>query len=277
MTFAASQAFALTTRQPYVVYGNDDRVDVYAEARADLREVADSTVAMIPNSAIKKGANGMLDLSTAIYGQESSLCQDEPFYNQPTAAMCSGALIGDDTLITAGHCISAAECSSNSFVFGFRMQDEKTAVTSIPSDEVYKCKQVIARELTSSQDYAIVKLDRPVKSHRVLPMSQTPAAVGDAVYVVGHPMGLPTKIAGGANVRAQNTGYFVANLDTYGGNSGSGVFNEKNEVVGILVRGDRDMVYDYGNRCYRSNVNSNTGGRGEDVTNISYVIKALQQ
>lgn len=36
------------------------------------------------------------------------------------------------------------------------------------------------------------------------------------------PAGLPTKIAGGATMRdASPNGYYVANLDTYGGNSGS--------------------------------------------------------
>ena len=56
------------------------------------------------------------------------------------------------------------------------------------------------------------------------------------------------KVAGGAKVRSNNNGvYFVANLDTYGGNSGSAVFNlQTREVEGILVRGENDYVYDYG-------------------------------
>ena len=41
-----------------------------------------------------------------------------------------------------------------------------------------------------------------------------------AVHVIGHPVGLPMKFAAGATVRNNlPTAFFVANLDTYGGNS----------------------------------------------------------
>ncbi len=70
------------------------------------------------------------------------------------------------------------------------------------------------------------------------------------LYVIGHPSGLPTKVADGAQVCTQKGTHFSANLDTYGGNSGSAVFNAKtNEVVGILVRGANDYTYDMGRRC----------------------------
>ena len=63
------------------------------------------------------------------------------------------------------------------------------------------------------------------------------------------------------------TGYFVANLDTYGGNSGSPIINAATGMLeGILVRGATDFVIDNVENCFRSNVYSNTGGRGEDVT-----------
>jgi hypothetical protein len=60
----------------------------------------------------------------------------------------------------------------------------------------------------------------------------------------------------------------VANLDTYGGNSGSPVFNATNhQVEGILVRGENDFVTN--GSCYVSLVCPTTGCRGEDVTRCS--------
>ena len=69
-------------------------------------------------------------------------------------------------------------------------------------------------------------------------------------------------------------GYFVANLDTYGGNSGSAVFNAKTGVIeGILVRGENDYVYK-GN-CRVSNVCASDGCRGEDVTKLSAITATI--
>jgi hypothetical protein len=74
------------------------------------------------------------------------------------------------------------------------------------------------------------------------------------------------KVAAGAAVRDNTpSAFFVANLDTYGGNSGSPVFNSvTHEVEGILVRGEADFVQQ-GN-CRVSLVCPSTGCRGEDVT-----------
>ncbi len=89
--------------------------------------------------------------------------------------------------------------------------------------------------------------------------------------VIGHPAGLPTKIAGGAQGRDRtNEGFFTANLDTYGGNSGSAVFNSLTGLVeGILVRGEQDYMQK--GDCRVSNLCPVDGCRGEDVTKISNV------
>ncbi|XGC82451.1 serine protease [Bdellovibrio bacteriovorus] len=271
-----SVGFANVT--PKVIYGEDNRVDVYEVTRSDIREIADSTVALIPTRDVVNKNNGYFEILTEKYGTQMNLCTDEPYYHQPVAANCSGSLVGEDLIATAGHCISASDCSAYSFVFGFKMTDAKTGPQMIPAEDVFACKEIVAREYTGSQDYALVRLDRAVRGHRVLKLQQTPAQPGDQIYVVGHPAGLPTKIADGAEVRAQNGNYFTSNLDTYGGNSGSAVFNAAtNEVVGILVRGAQDFAYDRANKCTRSNVCTNDSCRGEDVTNISYIVQALNK
>lgn len=158
------------------------------------------------------------------------------------------------------------------------MENASTASTQIPTDDVYTCKEIIAREYTGAQDYALVKLDRVVRGHKPLTLARTAAQPGDEVFVIGHPAGIPTKVTSGASVRKQQGKFFVTNLDTYGGNSGSAVFNAAtHEVVGILVRGENDFVKESGRSCYVSNVCKEDACRGEDVTNISYISQALQR
>jgi len=70
----------------------------------------------------------------------------------------------------------------------------------------------------SGEDFAVVKLDRPVSQFNPLTFRTSgKVSVGDDLHVIGYPSGLPLKVAGGASVRAVQPEYLVANLDTYGG------------------------------------------------------------
>jgi len=60
---------------------------------------------------------------------------------------------------------------------------------------------------------------------------------GTEVYMIGHPSGLPQKVAVNASVRSlEGAAYFYTSLDAFQGNSGSPVFDRNTgEVIGILV------------------------------------------
>jgi hypothetical protein len=112
-----------------------------------------------------------------------------------------------------------------------------------------------------------VRLDRPVVGRTPVRLRGSGKVKSDErVFVIGHPCGLPQKLARGARVRNNtHAAYFVANLDTYGGNSGSPVFNGGSyQLEGILVRGQKDFVK--AGSCYVSLVYPTTGSGGEDVT-----------
>ncbi|MBI4679106.1 MAG: trypsin-like peptidase domain-containing protein [Elusimicrobia bacterium] len=207
-----------------------------------LLEFADSTAALFFGSAVRIDGPKAL-LSTESYAEEMSLCPEEPFYDQRTGAFCSGSLVGPDLLMTAGHCVKTeTSCKSAKFVFGFAVREKGVNPESVPAGEVYGCGKLLGREqVGAGADWALIKLDRPVLDHKPLALNRSGKIENGApLFVIGHPAGLPTKIAGGAKVRdASPNGYFVANLDTYGGNSGSAVFNAGTGLVeGILVRGE---------------------------------------
>lgn len=261
-----------------VIYGNDDRADIYQVDRVDLRELADSTAAVIPDKALIKNENGDFRIESKTYGDGYKLCSDERFFSQKMPGICSAFLVGEDMIATAGHCVDTRSCKDLSFVFGYQMKDENTDLSTVSKDETYHCKTVLSRELTRQQDYALVKLDRPVRGHRILSLASQAPQAGEEIFVIGYPAGLPAKVAGGASVRSVEPGFFVANMDTYGGNSGSAVFSAKtNEVVGILVRGEQDFIRDQAQSCVRSNRCADGACRGEDSTHISFIKKSLEQ
>ncbi|MFA6318926.1 MAG: trypsin-like peptidase domain-containing protein [Elusimicrobiota bacterium] len=264
---------AAQAQQIEVIYGDDDRLDIYQVTNAKLLKMADSTAALFEGGSVTvDGAKAAL--ATRPYGEGMRLCKEEPFYEQRNGAFCSGSLIGPDLLMTAGHCIETEEaCKDVKFVFGFAVTKKGVNPESVPATEVYGCGKLLGRaQVDDGADWALVKLDRRVLNHTPLKLNRT-GKIADKtpLLVIGHPAGLPTKVAGGASVRdASPEGYFVANLDTYGGNSGSAVFNAGTGLVeGILVRGENDYVWK--GSCRVSNKCPADGCRGEDVTKISAV------
>ena len=279
---AQAQTKAPAEIEPKVIYGSDDRRDLYQVQDAKVLSLADSTLALFEGGNV--AVNGdWAALTTEHYGVSYGLCKEEPFYDQRAGAFCSGSLVAPDVIMTAGHCVPSADaCKAVKFVFGFALKKEGAHPASVPASEVYGCSELLGREqIGTGQDWALVKLDRTVTGHAPLKVNlETPVANGDPLFVIGHPAGLPTKIAGGASVREAIpkdpeseqllSGFFRANLDTYGGNSGSAVFNAKTGLVeGILVRGEMD--YTWKGDCRVSNACSNEGCRGEDVTKASSV------
>ena len=251
-----------------VIYGDDDRENISELSTQSNLNHADSVVALFLDKKVIDNGNGTSTLQTEIFGKAQNLCAGERFWEQPVGAFCSGFLVAPDIIVTAGHCVKPDDVTDIRFVFGFRMQNATTPTTIINNSEIYRGVEVIDRqEISNGPDWAVVRIDRPVINHPIAKIRRI-GKINDvqAVYVIGHPVGLPAKFAGGATVRNnQPKAWFVADLDTFGGNSGSPVFNsDTHEVEGILVRGDVDFV-PKGN-CWVVQVLPTTGGRGEDCT-----------
>ncbi len=263
-----------------VIYGDDDRQDIYDVKNSRDVDLAASTVVLIAADKLTKTGD-KYDISADTFEREFGLCDTEPFKDQPTGGFCSGSLVAEDMIITAGHCITnAAECASTKFVFGYAVTKEGEYPTSAAASEVVGCKEIIARKQEAAgADFAVIRLDRKITTHAALKINRAAdLKAGDNVGVIGHPSGLPVKVAFGKSMvrDVSKAGYFVANLDTYGGNSGSAVFNTKTGLVeGILVRGETDFVNKDG--CRVSNVCKADKCRGEDVTKIANVMKLIPE
>jgi hypothetical protein len=266
---------ALSVYKPQVIYGSDNRLDLFEIKDPSVLNAARSTAAVFNRSSLKLEGT-VYQILSGTFGQEFNMCESEPYFDQKAGANCSAFLVAEDMVATAGHCITQTSCKDMAFAFDFALMTPQSNPQVLSADLVYFCDRVLERELNSVTDYALVKLDRVVQNREPLKLALQSPAVNSEVTVIGHPAGIPTKVAAGAQVRRSQTGYFVASLDTYGGNSGSAVFSSTTlEVVGILVRGEKDYSYDSDLRCNVSNTCSETSCRGEDVTHIEYIRDAL--
>lgn len=271
----ATKAFAGSK----IVYGEDNRLEV-SDLPDHLQKIAKSTAGMVNTfKLVPFGENVVLPPSDL--KKSMNICPTERFSKQLSSVTCSGFLVGPDLLVTAGHCISTQkQCDENSFVFDFQVRkDTGRADAMISKSKVYKCKRVIDANhkplVMNAPDFSLIQLERVVEDRAPLEYNvNSNITVGDPIYVIGHPSGLPAKFADGANVTRNNhPAHFQSNLDTFGGNSGSAVFNAMTDKVeGILVKGGVDYTPGAkGCRIVNKLPNSMNGKAGEQSTKLSAI------
>lgn len=291
---------------PSVIYGEDNRSEPFLYEDFRFKILARSVAVQIkPANLIEATeidpppviADDIVPPAATIpFGQEKrdfyldseklasrGICESERFANQPSAGRCSGFFVGKNLLVTAGHCIrNQSDCDNFLWAFGYttNSNDLDGKNIKLKDSQIYQCKKIVARSKNRQfKDFAVIELDRAVTDRRPLKLnrSRRPIAIGEDVLVIGHPSGLPMKIADGAKVTELSDHIFYATLDTYGGNSGSPVFNQRTgEVEGILVIGNEDYILDplsmsYTDQCVVSNRLPNYMRKSEGVSYISYV------
>ncbi|MCP4504358.1 MAG: trypsin-like peptidase domain-containing protein [Deltaproteobacteria bacterium] len=269
-----------------VVYGDDNREDYYASSNEALRTLTrESIVALMLPSFINASVPENVSFNAPSLGQRLGLCSNQRFVDQPSASFCSGTLIDDDLVLTAGHCVDPAviNCAANvRFVFNYYLESA-SSLAPVTTEDIYSCQEVVAFALGTSGgrdlDFAIVKLDRPVgpgRSPASIAASADDVAPSMPVSIIGTGSGIPAKLDDGGRVLSTNSALdmFHTTTDSFVGNSGSGVFNAIGEVLGILVQGQEDYVNQDGCLVVNSYPESSAVG-GESVAYVQRAVDRL--
>jgi V8-like Glu-specific endopeptidase len=233
------------------IYGDDDREEYYESFDPLLKDVADATAVMVrPFRVEDTDQDGVKRLEDDLFSEEKNLCDSEPYRDQRAPGFCTGFLVAPDVMATAAHCIDdQADCLNTRFVFEFRKDSADDDASLVKSSDIYSCETLLAREhddangIDVGTDWALVRLDRAPARTPVSFRETGELAEDNMVALVGHPSGLPQKIAGGGRVfDVSEDVYFKSDLDSYGGNSGSPVVNFITGIVeGVHVRGTSDF------------------------------------
>ena len=258
-----------------IIYGDDDRKDLFEVKDKKILTLARSTAAMMRDYDLES----FDDINYKVIASslaDNGICSWERFVNQPSVSTCTGFLVGPKLLVTAGHCVEDQQsCHDSVWVFDYKMDYRGQKNITVPKSSVYKCSKLIKQVYNhrSMMDYALIELKKEVKDRKPLKYRTSGRiTINSKLFTVGHPSGLPTKVTDNATIRKINRVYLSTNLDTFSGSSGSPVFNATTyEVEGILVRGDKDYLSNDEHDCNYSNRVSEYRGRGEDVTLITNI------
>ena len=162
-------------------------------------------------------------------GPARGVCDDQRFVRDPTLSYCSATWIGEDRVITAGHCVeNQFDCDNAAYVFKYyvtgRLESGDPTFPEIATDDVYFCSSVTTDFAGGGADIALIKLDRAVVGGRTpatYHSSQVPTTLGQKLLMIGFPDGLPAKVEAGGTVTDTGSlnGYefFTASTDSFGG------------------------------------------------------------
>jgi hypothetical protein len=242
-----------------VLNGADDRRELYELERPEARDAIARSVAALMWSHRIDYANPA-SLRAVAAGEVLGLCGDERFVEQPAAAFCSGTLIDDDLLLTAGHCFGADlqqatdRCKRTLVVFDYHYR-AAGALALASADSIYSCRRIAYHDHTygdeTFSDVAIFQLDRKVSARSPVKITSAPPQTEQSLLAATHGVGLPLKVdTGGKIVDVPSDAYFQASTDSFEGGSGGPVFDDAMALLGYQTRGAAD--WDVNEGCSRA-------------------------
>jgi hypothetical protein len=252
----------------------DDRRDPAAVADwpAARRAHAARICYLVGASAVAARRAGRVSLHHEPYGAYNGLCRGEPFWDQPVVTERAGGASGDfgytgylvseDTVLTCWHGWAYFSGRAQFAVFGYALRADGSVATELPASQLRAVAAYpaikpppAASRGSCSGDWVLLRLEHPV-THLgpIAPPRVEAPRPGRAVYTLGHPGGLPLKVADGATILGVSVGAFRTTLDTSAGNSGSPVFDALTDaLVGLVVEGQKgqdDFEPSPARRCY---------------------------
>ena len=284
--FCYLDTFAGNIIPPKAIYGKDNRSFVIEKkSQAEISLISKSIALIVSKENVDEKFFSTLIKGEIINDQAGiNLCIDQRFSGHHSVMSCTGFLISENKLVSAGHCfMNNYDCENKKIIFHVLEKNEVDEGYRVSHQNVFNCKNIIRNEMDTSgeRDFAIIELDRKVKGAIPLKISKSKIELNTELFMIGHPMGLPQVNSNSAKViDISKENIFKATLDSFVGNSGSPVINTKTfEVEGILISGQDDFEPS-SNGCLKyktyADVVNGVNPSGEGVMRITEILPFIK-
>ena len=240
---------------------------IFKKASAEVQEFSDRNCIRFKN--VENLKKELKEYFSVDHGANLKVDSNIRFLEEPSGGSSTAFFVGgkkNNVVCTAGHCVNGTKEALENiyFVFDYLLNGKNNFIFSeegkyleFPQANVYKFHKIIAKIYTdapvfsNSPDWALVKVKpfsetehsaNVIHGREALKLKKdVKINVRAYTYMLGHPKGLPMKVAHGGSFTQENDQKFKLDIDGFSGNSGSPTFqNADIDVDGIFTGGPYD-------------------------------------